>query len=66
MRWPWWLRWWRGPNGSAALGRAEAEARLRAARRATPRIRAMAPAVANLPAEELAERLRQAMVRRPT
>jgi hypothetical protein len=55
---------WRRPNGSAERTRLEAEAKLRAARRATAHITAMAPHIAQLPAEELAERLRRAMTPR--
>ncbi len=55
------MRWWRRkqPNGTAKA-RAEQEAKLRAAERMTPVYRAMADVVADLPAEELASRLRLA------
>lgn len=55
--------WWRSPNGKAAKAR-DAEQLLRATRRQTPHVRRVAETLADLPAEELAERMRRAMVRR--
>ena len=57
MRWRWWRR---EPNGAAAAA-AEQVAKLRRAQRATPHVERMADVIAELPAEELAERLRAAM-----
>lgn len=56
MRWP----WRREPNG-AAHARAEAEAKLAAAKKATPRIERMADALArDTSAEEFVERMARA------
>ena len=59
------MRWWpkRGPNGDAHK-RAEQEALLRTAQRMTPLYEKLADHVAELPAEELVERLRLALTRR--
>lgn len=62
----WWSRWRRrSPNGSAARAAAESTARLNAARRDTPVIEALAQRMADLPAEELADRVARAFQRRP-
>lgn len=56
------MMWWRRrtPNGTAKA-RAEQEAKLRAAERMTPVYEQWAERIADLPAEELAARLRLAM-----
>lgn len=61
MKWP----WQRDRNG-AAKAAADEEAKLRKDQRMTPVYERLAPVLAELPAEELAERLRRAMqVRHP-
>lgn len=55
-----WWGWWRPSNGKAAKANA-AEAQLRATRRQTAHVERMAEVLADLPAEELAERMRRAM-----
>ncbi len=59
------MKWWpkRGPNGDSHK-RAEQEALLRAAKRMTPLYEKLAGHVAELPPEELAQRLRMAFTRR--
>lgn len=59
MRWRWWRRE-KDPQPNGDLARAEAEAKLRAAKRMTQHVQKMAPAVAGLPAEEFAERVARA------
>lgn len=60
MRWLWWRA-----NGEAKRERAAAEAKLRAVKRQTPTYERLADSIADLPADELADRLRRAlMVRR--
>lgn len=62
MRWP---RWLRIPiNGHAAELREQAEKGLDEARRARPAVRRAAQRLQDLPPEELAERLRNAMTLR--
>lgn len=59
------MRWWRvRGRKEAASKRAEQEAKLRSASRMTPVYVAMAPVIADLPPEELAERLYRAMTLR--
>lgn len=57
MKWRWWRR---EPNGAAAAAAVET-AKLRAAQRTSAHVERMAEVLADLPAEELAERLRRAM-----
>jgi hypothetical protein len=59
------MNWWpkRGPNGDAKR-RAEQEALLRTAEKMTPVIEKLADHLRDLPPEELATRLRLAMIRR--
>lgn len=62
------MKWWphKTRDGDAKAA-AEQEAKLRAAQRMTPVYERLADLVADLPAEELAARLRQAMtIARPT
>lgn len=61
------MKWWpkRAGNGDAK-DRAKQEALLRAAQRMTPVYEHLADHVAELPAEELARRMRAAFTRRPT
>lgn len=60
MRWPWRKR----RNGTdAARARSEAEAKLRATRRATPHVERAADRLAAMPADEFAERLAAAFRR---
>lgn len=61
------MRWWpkHRSNGDAQR-RAEQEHLLRAAKRMTPIYERLADHLAELPAEELAERLRMAFTRRVT
>lgn len=59
MRWWPWRRQHQAPtNGDAA--KAEAEATLRVAKRTTQHVQKMAPAMANLPPEEFAQRVARA------
>lgn len=60
-----WRLWRRRHNGDAAAA-AEQRAKLRAAERQTPTYERMAGVLAELPPEELADRLRRAMTVRPT
>lgn len=61
------MRWWphRGRNGDAKAA-AEQQAKFRAAQRMTPMYEQLAPLIAELPAEVLAARLRDAFTLRPT
>jgi hypothetical protein len=60
------VRWWRRDRNGAAKAAAEQEAKLRAAQRMTPVYERLADALADLPAEELADRVRRALtVRHP-
>lgn len=60
------MKWWRRDRNGAAKAAAEQEAKLRKEQRETPIYERLAGAVAELPAEELAERLRKALsVRHP-
>lgn len=64
------MGWWRKttaapPATDAAEERARQEALLAAAKRETARVKRRAPELADLPADELAARLRLAMTRRP-
>lgn len=58
------MRWWprRRRNGDAQAA-AEQQAKLRSAQRMTPVYERLAPLVADLPPEELATRLRDALTR---
>lgn len=59
------MRWrWRRERNGAAHAAAEQEAKLRAAQRMTPVYERLADAIADLPAEELAERVRRALTLR--
>ncbi len=61
MRWP-----WRRERNGAAKAAAEELAKLRKAQRETPVYERLAGAIADLPAEELADRVRRALtVRHP-
>jgi hypothetical protein len=57
------VRWWwrRKPTNGTAHARAEQEAKLRAAQRMTPVYEQWAERIADLPADELAARMRLAM-----
>jgi len=60
------VSWWRRDRNGAAKAAAEQEAKLRKEQRETPIYERLAGAMADLPAEELAERLRRALsVRHP-
>lgn len=60
------MSWWRRDRNGAAKAAAEQEAKLRKEQRETPIYERLAGAMADLPAEELAERLRRALsVRHP-
>lgn len=56
----WWGWWRRDPNG-AAHAAAEQQAKLRRDQRMTPVYEQLARVMADLPADELAERVRRAM-----
>ena len=59
MRWPWQRR-----DEARAIKAEKATAKLRAVKRQTPALERLGDVMAELPPEELAERLRMAMVRR--
>lgn len=61
MRW----RWWRHDSNGAAAAKTEAEIKLRAAKRMTREVEKMADLVAELPADEFADRVSRAFRRRP-
>lgn len=59
------MMWWLRRRDADAARKAEQEAKLKAAQRMTSFYEQLAPALAALPPDELAERIRRAFSRRP-